>query len=225
MDAGGGLAEVAARGAGPDAGVDAREATGEADLERRFAAFVGSHRERARRLAWRLVGGDAGAAEDVAQDAFLRAWRSLDRFRGEASLSTWFYRILVRQAANHRRWRGVRERMGGWGNPDAAGDPPPRGDPGLRERIGRAMESLTRRQREVFVLVHLEGFTVRETAMLLGRPEGTVKSHLHRALARLRRDLSNLREPDGGVAGAPDVEPAAAGAPGAAPRAHEEPKP
>jgi RNA polymerase sigma-70 factor (ECF subfamily) len=47
----------------------------------------------------------------------------------------------------------------------------------------------------VFVLVHLEGFTVRETAELLGRPEGTVKSHLHRALARLRQELADLREP------------------------------
>jgi RNA polymerase sigma-70 factor (ECF subfamily) len=163
------------------------------DLEARFAAFVASHRERARRLAWRLVGGDAAAAEDVAQEAFLRAYRALPRFRGEATLGTWFYRILVRQAASHRRWRGLRERLGGWGDPEAA-DPnvPPAGDPALRRRIGAALEDLTRRQREVFVLIHLEGFTVRETAALLGRPEGTVKSHLHRALARLRSELADL---------------------------------
>jgi len=176
----------------------ARDGLETSELELRFAAFVASHRDRARRLAWRLVGGDSGAAEDVAQDAFLRAYRSLGRFREEASLSTWFYRILVRQAANHRRWRSVRERLGGWGNPDAP-DPNtvPAGDPALRQRIGDAMEGLTRRQREVFVLIHLEGFTVRETAGLLGRPEGTVKSHLHRALARLRRELSDLRESEG----------------------------
>jgi len=166
-------------------------------LEARFASFVASHRERARQLAWRLVNGDHGAAEDVVQEAFLRAYRALPHFRAEAQLSTWFYRILVRQAANHRRWRAVRERLGGWGSPDAP-DPsaPTPGDPALRARIGAALEQLTRRQREVFVLIHLEGFTVRETAEMLGRPDGTVKSHLHRALSRLRRELGDLREPE-----------------------------
>lgn len=87
-------------------------AAAESDLELRFATFVEAHRERARRLAWRLVGGDDAAADDVAQDAFVRAWLGLARFRGEASLGTWFYRILVRQAAQHRRWRRLRELWG-----------------------------------------------------------------------------------------------------------------
>ena len=65
-------------------------AAAESDLELQFAEFVATHRERARRLAWRLVGGDAAAAEDVAQEAFVRAWMGLGRFRGEASLGTWF---------------------------------------------------------------------------------------------------------------------------------------
>jgi len=51
------------------------------ELEQRFRLFVASHRERARRLAWRLVGGDDAAAEDVVQDAFVKAYRALDRFR------------------------------------------------------------------------------------------------------------------------------------------------
>ena len=55
-----------------------------ADLEERFQALVGTHRERAVRLAWRLVGGDDAAAEDVAQEAFVRAYRALPRFREEA---------------------------------------------------------------------------------------------------------------------------------------------
>jgi RNA polymerase sigma-70 factor (ECF subfamily) len=174
---------------------EALQSSVSADLEARFEAFVTTHRERARRLAWRLVGGDEGAAEDVTQEAFLRAYRALGRFREESRLSTWFYRILVRQAANHRRWRAVRERLGGWGNPDAPDPQPAPGDPGLRRRIGSALDGLTARQREVFVLVHLEEFTVRETAALLGKPEGTVKSHLHRALSHLRRELGDLREP------------------------------
>ena len=164
-----------------------------ADREERFGVFVASHRERACRLAWRLVGGDEAAAEDVTQEAFVRAFHGLHRFRGDASLATWFYRILVRQAYNHRRWRALREAWGGWGDADTA-DPAaaPPGDPVLRERIASALERLSRRQREAFVLVHMEGFTLRETAELLGRAEGTVKSHLHRALRTLREELEDV---------------------------------
>jgi RNA polymerase sigma-70 factor (ECF subfamily) len=170
-----------------------------ADLEERFTDFVVTHRERARRLAWRLVGGDAAAAEDVTQEAFVKAYRALGRFREESKLETWFYRILVRQAHNHRRWSAVRWRWSGGSEEDLA-DPfaPVPGDPGLRRRIAEALGRLTRRQREAFILVHLEGFTVSESAALLGKPTGTVKSHLHRALRTLRAELADLQDLDGG---------------------------
>ena len=64
----------------------------------------------------------------------------------------------------------------------------------MRERIAQALAALTRRQREVFVLVHLEGYSVREAAELLERSPGTLKSHLHRALIALRCDLADLCE-------------------------------
>jgi RNA polymerase sigma-70 factor (ECF subfamily) len=126
----------------------ATETPEERTREERFAAFVVSHRDRARRLAWRLVGGDEGAAEDVCQDAFVKAYRALDRFRGDSSIETWFYRILVRQAHNHRRWRAVRERWGAVTDAEPR-DPSPvgQGDPGLRRRIAEALSQLTRRQR------------------------------------------------------------------------------
>lgn len=171
------------------------------DRERRFHAFVDSRRERAVRLAFRLLRGDQAAAEDVAQEAFLRAYRALPRFREQSSLNTWFYRILVREAQRHRRWQAVRRTWNGSGA-DEAGVPgaraPGMGDPGLRKRIVRALEGLSRRQREAFVLVHLEGFTVNDAATLLGKPPGTVKSHLHRALRSLRSALADLREPESG---------------------------
>jgi len=167
----------------------------EADLESRFGAFVGENLERAHRLAWRLVGGDEAAAEDVAQDAFVKAYRSLDRFRGESSLGTWFYRILVREAQNYRRWRALRELWGGLSNQEAPDpSPEPSGDPLLRRRITEAVEGLSRRQREAFVLVHEEGFTMREVAEMLDRSEGTVKTHVQRALQSLRRELGDLGE-------------------------------
>jgi RNA polymerase sigma-70 factor (ECF subfamily) len=178
------MAEVALKAAGL-----------EADLESRFDAFVGDNLERARRLAWRLVGEDEAAAEDVAQDAFFRAYRALDRFRGESSLETWFYRILLREAQNYRRWRSLRELWGGISSPEGPDPAPaPVGDPLLRHRISAALEGLSRRQREAFVLVHEEGFTMREAAELLDRSEGTVKTHVRRALERLRSELGDLRE-------------------------------
>ena len=163
------------------------------ELERRFEALVRSHRERAQRLAWRLVGGDAAAAEDVTQEAFVKAFRGLPGFRGEAALETWFYRILVRQAHSYRRWRGVRDFWDGGSSLEPRDPfPDPTRDPGLQRRIAAALDQLTKSQREVFVLVHLEGFRVRECAELLGKPIGTVKSHLHRALAGMRRELADL---------------------------------
>jgi RNA polymerase sigma-70 factor (ECF subfamily) len=160
--------------------------------EQRFADFVAKHRDRAIGLAWRLI-GDAGAAEDVAQEAFVRAWRALDRFREEALLSTWFHRILVNEARRHLRWRWVRERVGAE-MPEQVRDPrpTPNGDPALRARVRDALGRLPRGQREAFVLVHLEGMTIAEAAAAAGRADGTIKSHLHRALVSLRRELSDL---------------------------------
>ena len=76
--------------------------------EEAFRAFVDRSSARAMRVAWRMLGEDPGAAEDVVQDAFVAAWKALPEFRGEASLDTWFFRILVRRAQNHRRWKNIR---------------------------------------------------------------------------------------------------------------------
>ena len=161
--------------------------------ERAFEAFVAEHRDRAVRIAWRLLGGDQAAAEDVAQEAFVRAHRALGGFRGDARLATWFHRILLNEVARYQRWRWVRQRFAG----EMPADPPELdaarpGDPGLRARVARALEKLPRGQREAFVLVHLEGLTIQESALATGRALGTLKSHLHRALRALRAELADL---------------------------------
>jgi RNA polymerase sigma-70 factor (ECF subfamily) len=159
---------------------------------REFASFVAEHRERAVGLAYRLVGGDLHAAEDVAQEAFVRAHKGLARFRGDASLSTWFYRILVNEANRYHRLAWIRKRSAD--EPADAEDPSAgaQPDPVLRARIARALSRLPRGQRESFVLVHLEGFTVAETSAITGRATGTIKSHLHRATHTLRARLADL---------------------------------
>jgi len=160
-----------------------------------FGAFFEANVERARRLAWRLVGGDEAAAEDIVQEAFAKAYRNLGKFRGEARLESWLYRIVVNEAHNYRRWRRVRE-VWATVRAEETADPATRGpgDPKLQERISKALETLSPMQREAFVLVHWERFTVREAAAVLGKSEGTVKTHLHRALQKLRSELADLRE-------------------------------
>jgi RNA polymerase sigma-70 factor (ECF subfamily) len=161
-----------------------------------FARFAEARRERALRLAFRLLAGDQATAEDVVQNAFFRAHRALAGFRGEASLDTWFYRILVREVQRQRRWQSLRSWFAV--DPEVAPPPldvPPVGDPGLRRRIAHALERLSAGQREAFVLVHLEELTIAEAAEVLGKAVGTVKSHLHRALVALRAELADLRKP------------------------------
>jgi RNA polymerase sigma-70 factor (ECF subfamily) len=162
--------------------------------EESFSAFVEKRRERAVRIAFRLLGGDVGAAEDAAQNAFLRAYRGLAKFRGESSLDTWFHSILVREVNRQRRWRGLRQMLSldAQTLPEPA-DPRPQGDALLRRRIAAALERLSPAQRETFVLIHLEGFSISEAAAVLGKAPGTLKSHLHRALVSLRETLGDLR--------------------------------
>ena len=111
-------------------------------------------------------------------------------------MQTWFYRILMNEVQRHRRWRWVRERVAGE-MPEEPADPgaAPVGDPALRDRVARALDALPRGQREAFIMVHMQGFTVSETAEITGRASGTIKSHLHRALRALRADLADLATP------------------------------
>ena len=166
--------------------------------EERFREFVDRSSDRAMRVAWRWVEGDTSAAEDIVQEAFIAAWKALPHFRGESSLDTWFFRILIRRAQNHRRWKNIRTLWSGTAESDHA-DPNaiPDGDPFLQARIKRALGQLSRRQREAFLLVHMDGFTVREAAAILGLRSGSIKSHLHRALCHLRVELRDLMESQG----------------------------
>lgn len=161
------------------------------DREARFALFVAQHRERAVSIAWRLC-GDAVLADELAQEAFVQAWHRLDGFRNEAALSTWFHRILVRQVSRRRRWQRVRDTARHWFSTEP--QPPPSTDPSLRERLSAAMDQLTDAQRQAFLLVTLEGFTVQEASAITGRAPGTLKSHLHRARTTLRDELADVWE-------------------------------
>jgi RNA polymerase sigma-70 factor (ECF subfamily) len=169
--------------------------------ESRFEKLVKEERERIVAMAYHLVGGDREAAKDVAQEAFLKAYQALPGFREEASLKTWLIRIVINQASRYRRSQALRSRLGMiWPGltprpePASAGPLPDQKaqDSSDRTRIAVALGKLSAGQRSAFALVHLEEMTVEEAAAVLKKSPGTIKSHLHRALIQLRRDLADL---------------------------------
>jgi len=158
-----------------------------------FTQFVAAHGAMARRVAWRLMGGDGAAAEDVVQNAFVKAHAKFHTVLQEGAREAWFRQVVVREALNQLRWLGVRRRVAQLAGFDDRAQPAPMRDGGAIARIERAVASLSPQQRAIFVLVHLEEQTVAEAAAQLGIAEGTAKSHLHRALTSLRTQLEDLR--------------------------------
>ena len=163
-----------------------------------FTQLVGRYQDKAFWVGYNLL-GNTEEARDVAQEAFLKAYAALPRFRQDAQLSTWFYRILVNQASKYRRKRWVRDRydslVGHTPGRTAGSVSQAEGDPGLRRRIAMAIDRLPPGQRVAFALVHLEGLSVPEAAEVMQRAAGTVKSHLHRATQALRQELEDVMEP------------------------------
>lgn len=152
-----------------------------------FRKLVERHRDRAYGLAFRML-GSAQEAEEAAQDAFLRAWRALPQFRGESSFSTWLHRIVVRRALDRqavlksRRAREAPLEEAGPGELEAEN----LAQPDLRRTLERLLDSLSGVQRTVVLLYYYEDRSVDEVARILEIPEGSVKTHLHRARAVLR---------------------------------------
>jgi RNA polymerase sigma-70 factor (ECF subfamily) len=153
-----------------------------------FRELVERHRDRIYGLVLRMV-RSADDAEEVAQDAFVRAWRALPRFRGEAAFATWLHRIAARLAADRAASLGRRRgREAPLDDPRAvtAEAPEHRGSHVEAARIEALMERLTMAQRAVVTLYYYQDRSVEDVARLLGMPENTVKTHLSRARAALR---------------------------------------
>jgi RNA polymerase sigma-70 factor (ECF subfamily) len=132
-------------------------------------------------------------ADDVAQDVLVTVWRTLRHVHEPRAFRAWVYRIATREAFRSIRKRGgPREPVRGVDLEAVAGDPPI--DPPERaelERVLREVCELPPNSRAVVVLHYLEGLSIRHVAAVLDCPEGTVKSRLAYALARLRDHLAN----------------------------------
>ena len=164
--------------------------------DRAFEELVRTHQHRVFAVALRML-GNAAEAEEIAQEAFLRAHRSLGDFRGDAKLSTWLYAIASRLCLN--RLAAGERRHGREGEetllrlshrslgPDAALE---RGE--LEVALHRAIAELADERRIVVVLRDIEGLAYEEIAQVLGIEVGTVRSRLHRARADLKGKLERF---------------------------------
>ena len=142
-------------------------------------------------LALRIVGPTD--AEEVAQEAFIRIFRGLPKFRGDAALSTWIYRLAVNAALSHRTRRGTARPAEELSAEVAEAQPaeePTRRDAVLRARLERALVRLPAGYRTAIVLHDIEGLEHEEIAAILNCHVGTSKSQLHKARARLRELLA-----------------------------------
>jgi RNA polymerase sigma-70 factor (ECF subfamily) len=145
--------------------------------------------------------GSGAEAEDVGQETFIRFYAALSRFREEASLKTYLTRIAINLSLNSikRRRRFLSRHVEGdlmdTIGVEAGAGPVDRAESReVREVVRNAIDRLAPKQRAVVTLRLIDGYSTRETAEILGLPEGTVLSRLSRALKKLQPDLQPLME-------------------------------
>jgi len=160
---------------------------------RDFAGLYESHGARLKSIACNLLGNVADA-EDAVQEAFLKAYRAKDRFKGDSAPFTWLYRILVNACLDTGRRRQRRREDQ---EPETTFDlrTAPSQDHPLRVALEAALRKVEGRPRAVFLLAEVEGFTHREIAEILEIAEGTSKHDLFVAKRELRRLLAGTRPP------------------------------
>jgi RNA polymerase sigma-70 factor, ECF subfamily len=173
-----------------------------------FQAIVERHRSMVYRVAYQFAGNHHDA-EDIAQEVFIKVYRSLDRFRQDAQLTSWMYRIVMNACIDHRRRyrQAVAAPFGEEAEHKMLNTPEE--TPGPEERayageLGEVLEweigRLPKGQRVVFVMRHHQGMKLCEIAEALGLAEGTVKRQLHAAVHRLRQALTQANVIAGGRA-------------------------
>jgi RNA polymerase sigma-70 factor, ECF subfamily len=156
-----------------------------------FAALVRLHQRRAYAVARAIVLTHEDA-EDAVQEGFLHAFRALHRFLPDQAFGAWLHRIVANAALDITRRKKVREAETLSDTMASTFRDPGEADE-LRRRLERALATLGERQRSVIVLHDVQGFKHSEIGRLLGIPEGTARSDLHHARARLRLALSGIR--------------------------------
>ncbi len=164
-----------------------------------FESLMTAYENRVYTLALRSTGSEQDAA-DITQEVFLRAWKSLESFRGDSSLSTWLYRVTSNICVDFARKRAAESGMASIDDaesPAASVADPSRAiqpeqaveNQELREELQYALSQLSEEHREVVLLRDVAGLAYTEIARTLGLEDGTVKSRLARARNSLRKIL------------------------------------
>jgi len=163
-----------------------------------FEQLYRSHCDRIYALCWRMCGGDRGLAEDMVQEAFIRAWNKLHLFKGDSKFGTWLHRLAVNVVLSDKRIRVKRVRREQpmevetervlVGQKDVVA--------GLRKDLESAIAGLPERARTVLVLYDIEGYQHNEIAEMTGMAVGSSKAQLHRA-RKLVRDVLTEHENSG----------------------------
>jgi len=166
-----------------------RVVSGDATAERElYETYV----DRIYRLAFRLAGDDE-LARDFTQATFIRAFEKIGSFRGESSLATWLHSIGVSVALNGlRKTKRQKSRELPIEEGLMVGAASREAEPDLKERMAKAIDSLSEKYRMVFLMHDAEGYTHEEISETLKIPVGTSKSHLFQARARLRAALADF---------------------------------
>lgn len=179
----------------PDTDLVTRAAGGD---QTAFHLLVERHRAMVYRVAFQFAGNHHDA-EDIAQEVFIKVYRSLDRFRQDAQLTSWMYRITMNACIDHKRRQspagsvpfGEEAELKMLNTPEESPGPEETTYGGeLGEVLGQEIQRLPPGQRVVFVMRHHQGLKLGEIAVALGLAEGTVKRQLHAAVHRLRQALT-----------------------------------
>ncbi len=171
--------------------------------EAAFDELVERHQSKVINMCYGML-SDREDAYDAAQEVFLRVYRHIGSFKGQSSLSTWIYRIVVNVCSDALRKRGktivtsLSEEDGDKPVLEIADDSPSPDEAAQRnetvEMVRAAIAKLKDEYREVVLLCDIEGMSYDEAAEAIGCPMGTVKSRLNRARKSLRKILSEKRE-------------------------------
>ena len=169
-----------------------------AETEAELIEYIEKNRERAYRIARRMCAAHEDA-DDIVQEAFLRAFRSIRRFRRSSSMETWIIKIVINAALNHarkeRRFAQFLERFRRGSSPRSPETPLERLETlEIREQVQAAVAALPPGQRAVIALTDLEGMSCVKAAEALGIPPGTVRSRRSRARENLRKRLAQLAQ-------------------------------
>ncbi len=152
-----------------------------------FEQLYRGHVGRVYALCLRMVGGQVSVAEELTQDAFVRAWQKLARFESRARFSTWLHRLTVNLVLDDRRSQAKRlkQELHSDGHQERAADPLRR-RPGICMDLEQLLARLPEQARRVLVLHDIEGYKHREIGEQMGIAEGSSKAHLYRARQLLK---------------------------------------